>query len=51
MVILKFDKIIIFFIGRVAERNGWGITFDKNKLLHGSKEFLDSLKKILENPG
>uniref|UniRef100_A0A914DUU6 glucuronosyltransferase n=1 Tax=Acrobeloides nanus TaxID=290746 RepID=A0A914DUU6_9BILA len=49
--ILAHPKLKAFIThGRVAERNGWGVTFDKKKLLHGSKEFLEALKKILEDP-
>ncbi|KAH7725353.1 CRE-UGT-49 protein [Aphelenchoides avenae] len=35
---------------RVAERNGWGISFEKTKLLHGHEEFLEALRRILEDP-
>uniref|UniRef100_A0A914CL17 glucuronosyltransferase n=1 Tax=Acrobeloides nanus TaxID=290746 RepID=A0A914CL17_9BILA len=35
--------------GKLAERNGWGVTFEKKLLLHGYDEFLSVLKQILEN--
>ncbi|KAI1711339.1 UDP-glucoronosyl and UDP-glucosyl transferase domain-containing protein [Ditylenchus destructor] len=35
--------------GRVAERNGWGLTFDKLKLLKGHTEFLARIQELLSN--
>lgn len=36
--------------GHVAERNGWGISFEKLKLLEDGKEFRTSILKILSEP-
>ncbi|KAH7703112.1 CRE-UGT-48 protein, partial [Aphelenchoides avenae] len=32
---------------RLAQRNGWGIAFDKRQLLHGSDEFVEALARLL----
>nr|CAD2176606.1 unnamed protein product [Meloidogyne enterolobii] len=36
--------------GRVAERNGWGLPFDKRLLLNGNEEFKKAILKVIENP-
>nr|CAD2176603.1 unnamed protein product [Meloidogyne enterolobii] len=36
--------------GRVAERNGWGLPFDKRLLLNGNEEFKKAVLKVIENP-
>uniref|UniRef100_A0A1I8B825 glucuronosyltransferase n=1 Tax=Meloidogyne hapla TaxID=6305 RepID=A0A1I8B825_MELHA len=41
-----FDQ---FRNARVAERNGWGLNFDKRLLLKSSKEFKIAIKTIFEN--
>uniref|UniRef100_A0A915NLX9 glucuronosyltransferase n=1 Tax=Meloidogyne floridensis TaxID=298350 RepID=A0A915NLX9_9BILA len=41
-----FDQ---FRNARVAERNGWGLYFDKRLLLKSDEEFKIALQKILEN--
>ncbi|CAD5232540.1 unnamed protein product [Bursaphelenchus xylophilus] len=35
---------------KLVERNGWGLSFDKTLLLHGTKEFEERLREMLENP-
>ncbi|KAI1698516.1 UDP-glucoronosyl and UDP-glucosyl transferase domain-containing protein [Ditylenchus destructor] len=35
--------------GRVAERNGWGLAFDKLRLLSDHMEFLESIRELLTN--
>lgn len=35
---------------RVAERNGWGLAFDKRQLLHGPGEFEEALGRVLNEP-
>ncbi|KAI1698880.1 UDP-glucoronosyl and UDP-glucosyl transferase domain-containing protein [Ditylenchus destructor] len=35
--------------GRVAERNGWGLAFDKLRLLSDHTEFLESVRELLTN--
>ncbi|CAK5079452.1 unnamed protein product [Meloidogyne enterolobii] len=41
-----FDQ---FRNARVAERNGWGLYFDKRLLLKSDEEFKLALQTILEN--
>ena len=36
--------------GRVAERNGWGLPFDKRLLLSGNEEFKKAISKVVGNP-
>uniref|UniRef100_A0A914DF66 glucuronosyltransferase n=1 Tax=Acrobeloides nanus TaxID=290746 RepID=A0A914DF66_9BILA len=36
--------------GKLAERNGWGLNFDKLSLLEGSEDFVTTLKLVLEDP-
>nr|CAD2169311.1 unnamed protein product [Meloidogyne enterolobii] len=36
--------------GRVAERNGWGLPFDKRLLLDGNEEFKKAILKVVGNP-
>lgn len=36
--------------GRVAERNGWALPFEKRKLLEDGKEFRETIWEMLTNP-
>nr|CAD2176607.1 unnamed protein product [Meloidogyne enterolobii] len=36
--------------GRVAERNGWGLPFDKRLLLDGNEEFKESILQVIGDP-
>nr|CAD2197938.1 unnamed protein product [Meloidogyne enterolobii] len=36
--------------GRVAERNGWGLPFDKRLLLNGNEEFKEAILQVIESP-
>jgi glucuronosyltransferase len=35
---------------KVAERNGWGLPFEKRNLLHGHTEFSEAIGEVLGNP-
>ncbi|KAI1724430.1 UDP-glucoronosyl and UDP-glucosyl transferase domain-containing protein [Ditylenchus destructor] len=39
-----------FRSAKVAERNGWGISFRKEKLIYGHKEFMATLRTIFDEP-